>query len=213
MHPRRHTHAQTTSHAAAVTLLAQFRSQNPLDWGQKPDAHTLCPNIVMVYLYKTFFVFFSFHHENWFWNQHHTLIRAVRGLLGFFHRHVRGLHVSLHHRCICSTHIHAQDIKAAQCSACLSRLGALCAVLDRPLAHALQPPAGIASGNHGASVWMWEVGGRKTQHNTWFSLGSRPGHLGLSAVTCVIPFVCCYYTLTNKKTYFNGMPTASQDAA
>lgn len=58
MHPRRHTHAQTTSHAAAVTLLAQFRSQNPLDWGQKPDAHTLCPNIVMVYLYKTFFFFF-----------------------------------------------------------------------------------------------------------------------------------------------------------
>lgn len=62
--------------------------------------------------------------------------------------HLHYTHISTH----TST---TQDIKAAQRSARLSRLGGtLAAVLDRPLARAPQPPAGIASGNYGASVCM-----------------------------------------------------------
>lgn len=64
------------------------------------------------------------------------------------------LHLHYTHTHI-NTHINTQDIKAAQRSARLPRLGGtLVAMLDRPLARAPQPPAGIASGNHGASVCM-----------------------------------------------------------
>lgn len=73
------------------------------------------------------------------------------------------------------SHVHTQDTKAAQHSARLRELGGtLAASLNTPLAHAPQPPAGIAGGDHGASVRVREV--VYQEHNTCSLLGSRQGH-------------------------------------
>lgn len=66
------------------------------------------------------------------------------------------------------------------CSAHLSRLGALWLPCSTGLWHVLHNRLRGSP----VAIMVQEVGGRKTQHNTCLLLGSRPGHLRLSAMTC-----------------------------
>lgn len=125
----------------------------------------------------------------------------VRGLLGFVHRHVGGWHVSPHQLCMCSTHIHTQDIKAA--SALLSRLGARwlpCSTRRRHVLHKRLRGSPVAIMVQVCACERLEAGKHNTTHvSYWVHVQDIWG--------CQQWLRYC--TVTNKKTYFHDISAES----